>query len=144
MWQKTHNEHQKYPHYEVIYIDIRYNPLEEQGRYFRSCPWSLNIRIFINETPVLYLYLCGFSREVRQIYLLLRWCLCSAGWRGDANLYYRTLVTLVTPSCYPPLKVPNYFLNESLKITEKYCTNNEWNCGNKSYFVFAFSTFSQK
>ena len=34
-------------------------------------------------------------------------------------LYYRRLVTLVTPSCYPPLKVPNYFLNESSKITEK-------------------------
>ena len=26
-------------------------------------------------------------------------------------LYYGTLVTLVTPSCYPSLKVPNYLLN---------------------------------
>ena len=34
-------------------------------------------------------------------------------------LYHGTLVTLVPPSCYPPLKTPNYFLNESSKITEK-------------------------
>ena len=57
--------------------------------------------------------------------------LCSAGWRGDTHLFTfqwrlhvqqvgeRTLVTRVTPSCYPPFRAPNYFLNESSKITKK-------------------------
>ena len=31
-------------------------------------------------------------------------------------LYYGTLVN---PICNPPLKAPNYFLNESSKITDK-------------------------
>ena len=57
--------------------------------------------------------------EVIHICLLFRSRIYAAGREVKANVYYRKLVTRVTPSCYPPLKVQNYFLNGSSKITEK-------------------------